>query len=454
MCLLAIDDDPATLELIQAALEGPDLQVLCVSDPAEGLNLAWRYRPEVVIVDLLMPGMSGMDVLDSVSERLPQTDVVLLTGDDSASSAVEAIHRGATDYLLKPISVSDLRRKIRRTLEDAERRHRAALAEQEAVAANTFQGMIGRSAAMTDVFARIRRIAPHFRSTLVLGETGTGKELVARALHDLSPVAKGPYVVCNCGAIAESLFERELFGHVKGAFTGAVSDQPGFFEAANKGTLVLDEIGELPLVTQAKFLRAIQYQQFQRVGSPTAMSVDVRIVCSTNRDLREMMRKGEFREDLYYRLSMVSIEIPSLRERADDIALLVRFFLQRFARDFQKSIDDITPRALATLTKRRWQGNIRELENVIGGAAMLCEGRSIDVHDLPPGEADDCPPREGLFPFESVEPLDLLERRYARHVLECCNGNKVKAASALGVSRATLYKLLDSPGDTKEELAS
>ena len=448
MCLLAIDDDPATLELIRAALEGPELQVHTANEPPAGLSLAWRYRPEVVIVDLLMPGMSGLDVLDAISSRLPETDVVLLTGDDSAGPAVEAIQRGAADYLLKPISVRDLRKKIKRTLEEAERRHRAALAEQEAAAAHTFQGMIGRSVAMSDVFARIRRVAPHFRTAMVVGETGTGKELAARALHALSPVASGPMVVANCSSIAESLIERELFGHVKGAFTGADSSRPGFFEAADGGTLILDEIGELPLAMQSKFLRAVQNQEFQQVGSPSTRKVDVRIVCATNRDLRERMREGAFREDLFYRLSMVEIVLPPLSERLDDLPLLARHFVKRFARDFQKPIEDISPRALAALARRAWKGNIRELENVLGNACMLCESRTVDAADLPTSEefsgrtANGTEPASG-FPTDSVEPLAALDRRYARYVLDQCGGNKARAAMALGVSRATLYKLLE-----------
>jgi DNA-binding NtrC family response regulator len=458
MCLLAIDDDPATLELIEAALEGPELQVRTAIRPQEGLDLAWRYRPEVVIVDLLMPGMSGLEVLDTINQRLPQSDVVLLTGDDSAESAVEAIQRGATDYLLKPISVRALRRKIKGTLEEAARRHRAALAEQEAAAAHTFQGMIGRSVPMTDLFARIRRVAPHYRTALVLGDTGTGKELAAHALHRLSPVASGPLVVCNCGAIAESLFERELFGHVKGAFTGASSARPGFFEAADGGTLVLDEIGELPLSMQPKFLRAIQHQELQQVGSPATRKVDVRIVCATNRDLHADMKEGKFREDLYYRLSMVQLALPRLKERPEDLPLLARHFVKRFAREFQKPIDDISPRALAALSRRQWAGNVRELENVLGSACMLCEGHTIEVEDLPPWEervahADfasvgpaGLDPLQHLLKGSSVdqpEPLASLERRYAAYVLEHCGGNKVRAAQMLGVSRATLYKLLE-----------
>jgi DNA-binding NtrC family response regulator len=444
LCLLAIDDDPATLELIQEALTGPDLQVHTATDPAQGLALAWRFRPDVVIVDLAMPGMSGLEVLDAISERLPQTDVVLLTGNDSAQSAVEAIQRGAADYLVKPISLKELRRKIQGTLAEAQRRHRAAVAEQEAAAAHTFQGMIGRSVAMTDVFARIRRVAPHFRSVLIHGETGTGKELVARALHALSPVHKGPLVICNCGAIAESLFERELFGHVKGAFTGADSDRPGFFEAAHGGTLVLDEVGELPLSMQAKFLRAVQQQEFQRVGSPATRKVDVRIVGATNRDLRARIREGAFREDLYYRLSMVEITVPPLAERAEDLPLLARHFLQHFAREFHKPVEDLTPRALAALARRHWAGNVRELENVIGSAVMLCDGRALDAADLPPGVEPDPSSTLAAWGGPELLPLADVERHYARLALERCGGNKVRAAAALGISRATLYKLLDA----------
>lgn len=447
MSLLAIDDDPATLELIQEALAGPNLQVHTATDPKAGLQLAWRFRPEVVIVDLMMPGMSGFEVLDAISARLPETDVVLLTGNDAAEPAVEAIQRGASDYLVKPISIKDLRRKIKNTLEEAERRYRAAHAEQEAAAAHTFQGMIGRSVAMTDLFARIRRVAPHFRTALVQGDTGTGKELVARAMHALSPVASGPLVVCNCGAIAESLFERELFGHVKGAFTGASEDRPGFFEAAHRGTLVLDEVGELPLAMQPKFLRAIQQQEFQRVGSPQTRKVDVRIICATNRDLRERMRTGQFREDLFYRLSMVELTVPPLHERMEDLPLLAHHFVNKFAGEFQKPVENISPRALAALARRHWSGNVRELENAIGSAVMLCEGHTLDVVDFPASPGAEPAPLLPLATTNGIEPLEEIERRYARLALEHCGGNKVRAAAALGVSRATLYKLLATPED-------
>ena len=453
ICVLAVDDDPAALELVQEALRSASVKVITSETAPEGLALARKWQPDVAIVDLILPGTTGLDMLDELLTVAPQCDIVLLTGHYSTDSAVEAIQRGASDYLTKPISVRELRARIGAYLEEARRRLRATELEREAAAANCFHGIIGRSSVMADVFARIRRIAPHYRSVLVLGDTGTGKELVAKAIHTLSPVAKGPFVVCNCSAVAETLFESELFGHVKGSFTGATANKIGFFEAANGGTLFLDELGDLPLAMQTKLLRAIQNQEVQRVGSPDSIRVSVRIIGATNRDLHSMMAAGTFREDLYYRLAMVEVKLPSLAQRPDDIPLLTRHFIASFAKEYSKAVNDISTRAMASLARRRWPGNIRELENVIGHAAMMAEGDTIDLGDFPAeyvepcGEDHACSLPAFPFPQASLPTLAELGRQYARHVLGVANGNKARAAELLGISRATLYKLLSETED-------
>ncbi len=447
--VLAVDDDPAALELVQAALSSDSVEVTCAETASEGLALARKIQPEVAIVDLILPGASGLDMLDELLTVVPQCDVVLLTGHYSTESAVDAIQRGASDYLTKPISVRELRAKIGEYLEEARRRLRATELEREAAQANSFQGIIGRSSVMVDVFARIRRIAPHYRTALVLGDTGTGKELVASAIHKLSPVANGPFVVCNCSAVAETLFESELFGHVKGSFTGATSNKAGFFEVASGGTLFLDELGDLPLAMQTKLLRAIQNQEVQRVGSPDSVRVNVRIVGATNRDLRAMMASGTFREDLYYRLAMVEVKLPSLMQRPDDIPLLVRHFIASFAKDYSKEVTDITTRAMAALTRHSWPGNIRELENVIGHAAMMAEGPMIDVGDFPPEYGLKNAAPFPAFPTVNLPTLADIGKQYARHALELANGNKARTAEMLGISRATLYKLLSDKDEAE-----
>jgi transcriptional regulator with PAS, ATPase and Fis domain len=287
--------------------------------------------------------------------------------------------------------------------------------------------------------AKMRRVAPHFRTVLVIGATGTGKELVAHALHRLSP-ARGQFVVCNCSALVETLVESELFGYVRGAFTGATQDKPGLFEHADGGTIFLDEIGELSLPAQAKLLRVLQNREVQRVGSPTPRRIDVRVVAATHRNLRTMVREGQFREDLFYRLAMVEIPLPSLGQRREDLPLLQRFFIEKFAADYGKSIAGLTRRAQTRMATYPWPGNIRELENVIGNACMMVEGSVIDIDDLP--ESLRAPVRDDLSTETAFLPLDELQRCHILRVLQAVGGNKARAAEILGIGRATIYQIL------------
>jgi DNA-binding NtrC family response regulator len=439
--IVVIDDDQQSLSLVSAALEQEGVRIFRAADPAEGLELVRRERPQIVLSDLMMPKMSGMEVLEQIIDQDPSTDVILMTAYYSTESAVEAIQKGACDYLNKPLAIERLQERVGRLIAEARARQKADALDGELLQAHSFQGMIGRSPLMHDVFARVRRIAPHFRTALLTGQTGTGKELAARALHDLSPVAKGPFAVCNCAALAENLVESELFGYARGAFTGANQDKMGLFEFAHGGTLLLDEIGEMPLAIQAKLLRAVQHQEVQRLGSPTARKVNVRIVAATNRDLRSSVAAKEFRDDLFYRLSMVEIRLPSLAERKEDLPLLLRHFVDHFASQYNKPIDGLTRRAGMLLTRHSWPGNVRELENVVGYAAMMARSSLIDVHDLPQLVVSGAPaaPPHDPYPMVSIEEI---QRLHARRVLEKVGGDKLMAAQILKVSRATLYRLL------------
>ena len=358
--LLAIDSNRQNLDLIRAALEQEKLEILTADDPEAGFEMFQRLRPRLVLLEMAMPKVNGMELLERIVAVDPGTDVILMTADYSPESAVEAIDKGACDYMIKPLDVGKLRARIAAFLAEVEKRKKTLHLDRELLGAFQFEGMVGRSPLMLEVFAKIRRIAPHFRTVLVNGATGTGKELVARALHKLSPSFRGQFVVCNCPAIVESLVESELFGYVRGAFTGATQDKAGLFEHADRGTIFLDEIGELSLPAQAKLLRVLQSRQVQRVGSHTPRSIDVRVVAATHRNLKDMVREGRFREDLFYRLGIVNITLPNLGARREDLPLLQRYFIEKFAAEYGKSIAGLTRRAQTRMATYPWPGNIRE----------------------------------------------------------------------------------------------
>ena len=437
--LLAIDDDASFLQLISSVLaEYANLEVATATNSSTGLALFHQLRPRIVLLDLVMPDINGMELLEKILAEDPATEVVLITGNYSTDSAVEAIQKGACNYFPKPLNVDKLRAQIDSLLGEAEHRRRTFQLDQELMGSCVFEGMLSRSPMMFELFARIRRVAPHFRTVLVTGDTGTGKELVAKALHNLSPVQSRPLVVRNCSAIVPTLLESELFGHVKGAFTGATHDKMGVFEAANNGTVFLDEIGELPLEAQAKLLRILHNQEVQRVGAAVPRSVDVRVIAATHRDLKKMVAEGTFRQDLYYRLSMVELKVPRLAERKEDLALLQRHFLSKFAAQYGKQISGITRRAQIRLARHVWPGNVRELENVIGNAAMMTTGNLIDLADLPESVmlSNGGSEETGLVTMEQVQ------NRHLLRVLEAVGGNKARAAEILGLSRTTIYEML------------
>jgi DNA-binding NtrC family response regulator len=434
--ILVIDDDDLTIDFVRTALEGRRVKVSGAIDAAEGLAAFRRLRPGLVLLDLVLPGANGMDLLETLREEDPETHVFIMTGHYSTESAVKAIQAGADDYLNKPVSPQTLRERVDRWLREQVEKQKAAQLEQKVLDSSTFEGIVGRALPMVDLLTKVRRIAPHFSTALVTGETGTGKELVSRVLHSWS-CRQGPFVVCNCASVVETLFESELFGHKKGSFTGAISDRQGLVDTAEGGTLFLDELGEVPLEIQAKLLRLLQNRETRRVGESRSRQVDVRVVAATNRDLRRMISEGSFREDLFYRLSMVQFQVPSLRDRREDLPLLIRHFLDSFSTRYSRPKLRVTKRAEVLLCRHSWPGNIRELENALGYACMLAQTTAVDIGDLPDylsaGRSVDAP---------GWPTLAEVEYEYVMKVLKAYDGNRARAAEVLGIGRATLYRLL------------
>jgi len=439
--VVAIDDEIANLRMIRHVLRDRGHETEIFTDPEEGLNYIKRHSPQIVLADLKMPKLGGMELLREILIHRPETSVVLMTGFYSTESAVLAIQQGAADYLEKPLDVLKLCERVEQLEEAAHQKETQEQLEKELLRACRFEGMVGRSPGMLSVFGRIRRVAPHFRTVLITGSTGTGKELVAKALHKLSLATQKPFAVCNCSAIVESLFESELFGHMKGSFTGAIQDKIGLFEYANGGTVFLDEIGELPVVTQAKLLRVLQNQEIQRIGSPGIRKVDVRVIAATNRDLRTLIAEKQFREDLYYRLCSVEVHVPRLAERREDLPLLVQHFLEICSDQIGKKIRGLSAPAEALVNRYPWPGNVRELENALNSACIMAEGERISVEDFPDAIRKYKP--ELNKGDEDMLPLDEIQRRHILRVLTRVDGNKARAAEILGVGRTTLYRILN-----------
>jgi DNA-binding NtrC family response regulator len=439
VCIL--DDDPAMIELLQEIVEQFGFGSIGTSDPQQALDqIGGQCR--VVLCDVRMPGMDGFGFLDQALKRDPGTFVILMTGYYSIESAIEAIRRGAYDYLPKPVDRARLKKTLEELSDQLYRRRRISGLDAQLLNDLEFHGIVGRSAGMLELFDLARKVARHYTNVLITGSTGTGKELIAHALHKMSPVAGQRFAVCNCSAMVETLLESQLFGHVRGAFTGANDTRPGLFEYASGGTVFLDEVGETSLAMQAKLLRVIQNREIQRVGSPEVRPVDVRLIAATNRDLQDEVLAGRFREDLFYRLSPIQLRVPSLVERQDDIPLLVSFFLKKYGQLYQKQIRGLTHRAKTLLLRHTWPGNVRELENVIASAALVATGDFIDVLDLPQNLQK--PSNQAAATAESWQPLPLEEvrKQHIRRMLQLCGGNRVRAAQLLGIGRTSLYRHL------------
>jgi len=460
--LLVVDDDRAILTLIGTIALAEGFDVATTTNGEDAMKRI-RQRPvDLVLLDLRMPGVTGLDVLRSIREISPRVKVVLMTGYGTIDSAVEAVKLGAADYLTKPFDLPRLRQLLSAAREETEQRRVVLTLESDLAQRLEFCGMVGRGPAMQEVFGLIRRLAPHVRTVLVTGETGTGKELVARALHALGPRSAKRFITVNCSAVVETLFESELFGHVRGAFTGATENKAGLFEVADGGTVFLDEVGELPAAVQAKLLRVLEEGEVQRVGSLEPRKVDVRLIAATNRDLRAEVSAGRFRQDLYYRLNIVEIRLPPLRERREDVPYLTAAFIRSFSQRFAKPLVGLTPGAERMLGEARWDGNVRQLRNVIERACILAEGDFVSESDLAGSmhELQNQPIQQALPPGPSGSsaaggageripdpvPLVEVEREHIVRTLQQVRGNKAVAARLLGISRRAFYRQLERHG--------
>jgi two-component system response regulator AtoC len=438
--ILIVDDEPSIRKVLSAQLKRLGHVVDSCKDGAVAIEKLRRSLVDLVITDLRMPNVDGMELLNHITVNYPGLPVVIITAHGTVDSAVEAIKEGAFDYVSKPFDQGELRDIVRKAIATG-----SANAHHQLPIVGSKYGMVGSSEPMQEIYRLIEKVAPSPTTVLITGESGTGKELVARALHEHSNRSDGPFIEINCGAIPENLFEAELFGHEKGAFTGAVNAKQGRFELANGGTLFLDEVGELPRAMQVKILRAVQERTIDRVGGVRTLPVDVRLIAATNVKLIDAVDKGTFREDLYYRLNVIPIEVPPLRDRADDISLLVAHFIEKFNRHLGKSVDGVSDAALAAICGAEWKGNIRELENLMERAVLLTDAKEIDIGDLFGLSSEGAPPPM----FEtSLDEEDLksyvkghtarLERARIGEGLKVERGNVTRTAILLGISRKSL----------------
>lgn len=439
--ILVVEDDEATRAGLAELVRAWGYEAGEAASGEEALRVLGEFRPSVIVTDLVMPGMSGLDLLQAVQDQLAELAVVILTAQGTVDSAVAAIKAGAYDYLTKPVDPQRLRILLEKIVERQatlrEVHHLRRLVRDQ----GRFGRLVGRSAAMRRVYRIVEQAAPTSASVLISGESGTGKELVAQTIHELSPRASQPYVAINCAAIPETLLESEIFGHEKGAFTGAYDRRLGCFELAHRGTLLLDEIAEMTPAMQVKLLRVLQERRFRRLGGREEQAVDVRVIAATNSDPAEAVREGRLREDLYYRLNVFTIELPPLRERLDDIPLLVQAFLDEFNAVHRKAVRAVAPDALKALEAHTWPGNVRELRNVIERATILAEGEFIERRHLPPtlGAAAGPPRTLTIAPGTTVEEA---ERQLIFLTLDYTGQNKTRAAELLGISLKTLHNKL------------
>ena len=432
--VLVVDNDPEMLTMLRRHLEGEGLAVAGAEGGREALAVIERADYDVILTDLIMDDVGGLEVLAAAQTRAPAPRVLLMTAFGSLETAIEAMRQGAYDYLTKPFKLAEVTLAVRRALDDQQLRAENARLRAEVERQLGFERVVGRSRSIQALLEQVRAVADSDASVLLLGESGTGKELMARALHWSSSRRAGPFVAVNCAAVPESLLESELFGHEKGAFTGADRKHVGLFAAAHGGTLFLDEVADLPLAMQVKLLRAIQEKAVRPVGGAELLQLDLRLVTATNRDLAAMVPEGKFREDLYYRLAVIPIRLPALRERTEDIPLLAEHFLRDAAARLGKRLSGYSADALEWMREHRWPGNVRELENAVERAAVLAAGPIVTLADLRTDFSVE-PAASALRPT-----LDELERQYIRRVLDEVQGDKPAAAKILGVSVRTLQR--------------
>ncbi len=441
--VLVVDDDEPHAQAVAESLERVGYDCVVASSGRDGLRLIEEQDFDIVLTDLIMDGVGGMEVLAKAKGELPDAEVVILTGHSGIKSAVTAMQAGATTYLTKPLDIGELRT-VADKVSQSQRLARTNLELQRQLNERFgFEGVIGNSPTMHTLVQKLRQIAPTTATVLITGESGTGKELVAKAIHNNSPRKYKPFVPLNCAALSENILESELFGHVRGAFTGADRERKGWFEHANGGTLFLDEVGDIPLSTQVKLLRALESGEIVRVGTNESIKVNVRLISATNRDLSEAIGSGGFRQDLYHRLKVVSVKLPPLRSRREDIPLLLDYFLRDFAASHGKAVTSITAPARKALMAYPWPGNVRELKNTIESMVVIDSDGVLDVDDLPediqavaPAAVD-----QGSLPAHLVgRPLDEVERYFVAETLKLTDGNREEAARILGIGERTLYR--------------
>ncbi|MBN1412083.1 MAG: sigma-54-dependent Fis family transcriptional regulator [Spirochaetales bacterium] len=439
--VMVVDDEKNIREGLGKALEMDNYSVYLAADGSEAVDLLQENDIDLIISDLIMPKMSGEELLSKVSVECPTIPVIILTAHGTIETAVNAMRNGAYDFVTKPINLDRFSLLVKRALSNRKLvlQHRAL--QEELERKSQFSNIIGRSEAMKKIFEVISQVAPTKASVLITGDSGVGKELVADAIHYHSPRKDKPFIKVHCAALTETLLESELFGHEKGAFTGAFAKKRGRFELAHGGTIFLDEIGEINQNIQIKILRVLQEKQFERVGGEETVTVNVRIISATNKDLTEEIREGRFREDLFYRLNVVNIKIPPLRERKDDIPLLVTSFLKEFARENNKTIEGFDTKARQALFSYSWPGNIRELRNCIESAVVMCKSNLITMEDLPENIRQDSD--KDFIKLELGISMPDAEKEIIRSTLHFVNGNKSKAAQILGIGRKTLHRKVE-----------
>lgn len=447
--IVIADDDEVSCQLFSEVLEQEGYLVDRAQSGDEALSLLRDELHDLLIIDVRMPGMTGLEVTRAVHEKYPSLPVIVMTAFGSIETAIESIHEGAFDFISKPMNLEELKRTVSRALTQQTLQEGAGKSGEEGKSPEQLGKIIGRSPAMVEVYKTVARVAPTKSTVLVLGESGTGKELIARAIHEHSPRASQPFVAVDCGALTETLLESELFGHVRGSFTGAVADKKGVFEEAQGGTCFLDEIGDISRNMQAKLLRVLQEHEIRRVGGKDWMKIDVRVVAATNQNLAELVSKGDFRQDLYYRLDVVAINLPPLRERAEDIPLLVRHFLKHYSHESGKSINAISDKAMELLCAYSWPGNIRELENAVEQAVALSyqpvltpEDLPVDIRDHAASKSTRHVAQNEQFLFPDTPTLEEVKKRYVLHVLRSTQGNVSRSAKILNIDRRSLYRML------------
>ncbi len=446
--VLIVDDEAGSRRGLSELVASWGYETDSAADGAEGLEKVAGFRPQVVLADLVMPRMDGMELLRALAGSLSYLSFVMLTAKGNIASAVEAMKQGAFDYLAKPVDTRQLQALLEKATSRSVLWQELERYESDLETSGRFGRMVGRSGPMRRLYQLVKQAGPSSASVLIVGESGTGKELVARTLHEVSPRASGPFIALNCAAIPETLLESEIFGHERGAFTGAEERRQGCFELADQGTLFLDEVAEMAPSTQVKLLRVLEDRSFRRLGGRNEIRVDVRVLAATNRDPAASLRDGKLRQDLYYRLNVFTLELPPLRERIDDIQLLVDYFVGEFARDNDKSIVGANPATIEALAAHDWPGNVRELRNVMERAVIVCSRQNIGLEDLAPsitrkvgsGSPRDPAVAEGALPVGTT--VEQAEKDLILKTLEATDKNKTRAAEILGISLKTLHNKL------------